>query len=232
MSFDKSKIYIALGIISFILIGIGLYFLFIKKKPYDCTKDPNCKSPSKCVDNKCIPYDCTKDPNCESPSKCVDNKCIPYDCTKDTTCKTARTCVDNKCIPYDCTKDPNFTSLSTCVDNKCIPYDCTKDKTCTSPNKCVDNKCATEISDIDLGFINHAYVSSNNGYISMTTNDPDLNLKPNIFKIGDIIKMLDEEFPILSYEKTYPNNFFFITSNKFKIPTVGNTQPFLLIKFN
>jgi len=135
MSFDKTKIYIALGIISFILIGIGLYFLFIKKKPYDCTKDPNCKSPSKCVDDKCIPYDCTKDQNCKSPSGCVNNACI-----------TGMSCEGNSCTPYTCTEDNCKGEDKHCKGNVCLPknYKCTdkgENPTCKKVNGSINANC-------------------------------------------------------------------------------------------
>ena len=74
MSLTKIKLYIVLGIISFISIVTVLYFLFIKKKHYDCTKDTTCKSPNGCVNNVCT-YVCANDTSCKSPSECVNNVC-------------------------------------------------------------------------------------------------------------------------------------------------------------
>jgi len=117
MSFDKIKIYIALGIISFILIGIGLYFLFIKKKPYDCTKDPNCKSPSGCVNNACI-----------SGMSCEGNSCTPYTCTEDN-CKDGNHCKGNVCLPenYKCTdsgNDPTCKKVNNSINASCYKDTC------------------------------------------------------------------------------------------------------------
>ena len=74
MSLTKIKLYIVLGIISFISIVTVLYFLFIKKKHYDCTKDTTFKSPNGCVNNVCT-YVCANDTSCKSPSECVNNVC-------------------------------------------------------------------------------------------------------------------------------------------------------------
>ena len=111
--------------------------MFIKKKHYDCTKDPNCKSPSKCVNNKCIPYDCTKDPNCKSPSGCVNNACI-----------TGMSCQGNSCTPYTCTED-NCKEVDNkhCKGNVCLPkdYKCTdhggEDATCKKVNDSINANC-------------------------------------------------------------------------------------------
>ena len=218
MNFDKTKnyiyIYIVLGIISFISIVIALYFLFIKKKHYDCTKDPSCKSPSECSNNVCT-YDCTKDPSCKSPSKCVDNVCIPYDCTKDPTCKSPSECSNNVCIPYTCADDKCPTNTK-CLSNVCTPY--------------------TEVTDISLGFVNHAWISNTKeGYMSIMTNDPNINFQPDIFKIGDIIKTEDQDFPILSIIVVDNNmhNIAITTSNKFVFGRPEyNPGPFSRLRFS
>ena len=118
MSFNKKK-YIALGIISFILIGIGFYFLFIKKKHYDCTKDPNCKSPSGCVNNACI-----------TGMSCQGNSCTPYTCTEDNCSEDEnKHCKGNVCLPknYKCTdqgSDATCTKVNGSINANCYKDTC------------------------------------------------------------------------------------------------------------
>lgn len=52
MGKSKNILYIILAILT-LSLGIMVYFLFIKKKPYTCSTD-NCHPPSVCVSNDCI----------------------------------------------------------------------------------------------------------------------------------------------------------------------------------
>ena len=132
---SKNILYILLGILTFISIGILLYFLVIKKKPYTCSND-NCEYPKSCQGNVCTTYTCSPD-NCESPKSCKDNVCTDV----------GLSCVGNVCTPYTCSPT-NCPIGNTCVSNVCQPnnYTCTYDN-CVAPLGsdvipiCVNNMC-------------------------------------------------------------------------------------------
>ena len=210
---SKNILYIALGILSFILIGIALYFLFIKKKHYTSKdqyqKDSNVHDTfSGCHLGTVITGGCV--------GRCVNDQC-DLNCKENSDC-WVELCVDNVCIDDSCIPEVNCFAPDRCESNVCVHYNynCDTDPGCSKKDldKCVNNSCrhSRKQSSTDLGFpITNIYCGG--GYMVISASDTQNNLPPNLLQADDIIKIDGEDyFPVLNI--AFGNNSYsIITSN-------------------